>query len=181
MQCTGNCGACATPCAATRFIERMNQQKAENSNNNSKEPKEECKEIMSKNMVKVAGCGAPTEPDHIRANAAILALERENEDLKEQLKSAGASTPLCFGLKNTTCLAFILAATALGVSIYAVSTVSKYSTIVDYANKISAEALATANKASLSAENAEKTADKNYEYLLEVKRISRSNSPKVKH
>lgn len=68
---------------------------------------------MSEEIVKVAGCGAPTEPDHIRANAAILALRKENKELKRQLSEAGASTPLCFGLKTTTCVAVIASIIAL--------------------------------------------------------------------
>ena len=68
---------------------------------------------MSEDLVKVAGCGAPSEPDHIRANAAIIALRKENKELKRQLNEAGASTPLCFGLKTTTCVAAVSAIIAL--------------------------------------------------------------------
>ena len=162
MACNGNCGACSTPCSAAKFLEKMTQQKAENE-------KEECKKKMSESTVKISGCGAPSEPDHIRANAAIIALQKENEELKQQLRTAGASTPLCFGIKNTTCLAVLLAAIALGVALYALLVVGKYSAMIEYTSKSSTEALSIANKALASAENAEKRADKNYIYLRGVK------------
>ena len=103
MTCNGNCGNCKSPCSAINFMAKLT----------ANEENKECESIMSEELVKVAGCGAPTEPDHIRANAAILALRKENKELKRQLSEAGASTPLCFGLKTTTCVAAVSAIIAL--------------------------------------------------------------------
>ena len=173
MACDGNCGACKSPCSAANFMAKIskNQSIPENDNN-----KMECNKKMSENIVKVAGCGAPSEPDHIRANAAIVALQKENEELRKQLEKAGAPTPLCFGIKNTTCLAALVAAVALGFAIYALSAVGKYSALIESANKASGEALANANQANQTAskalthaENAENRAEKNYIYLRGLK------------
>ena len=174
MACNGNCGACATPCSVANIIQKMSQRDGEkspecNKNNPSNLQKQECKEKMSESTVKVAGCGAPSEPEQIRANAAIIALQRENEELKQQLKTAGASTPLCFGIKHTTCFAFILAAIALGVAIYALATVSKCTAVLQYANKASQEAVSIANKAITKAENAEVRAENNYIFMRGAK------------
>lgn len=103
MACNGNCGNCKSPCSAINFMAKLT----------ANEENKECEKNMSEDFVKVAGCGAPTEPDHIRANAAILALRKENKELKRQLSEAGASTPLCFGLKTTTCVAAVSAIIAL--------------------------------------------------------------------
>lgn len=172
MACDGNCGACKSPCSAANLMAKISQHKAETNNNSSS--KKECEKMSD--LVKTAGCGAPSEPDHIRANAAIVALQKENEELRKQVERAGASTPLCFGIKNTTCLAILIGAIALGVAIYALSAVGKYAALIDQAAKNSTEAVesanqanATANKALLNAENAEKRAEKNYIYLRGMK------------
>lgn len=164
MACNGDCRSCKNPCPAANFMAKINQQKAESDNSNSTK---ECEKMSD--IVKVAGCGAPSEPEQIRANAAIVALQKENEELRKQVERAGAPTPLCFGIKNTTCLAILVGAIALGVAIYALSAVGKYAALIDQAAKNSTEAISVANKALASAENAEKRAEKNYIYLRGMK------------
>lgn len=158
MACSGDCRSCKNPCPASKFLDKINQQKAE-TNNNSNSTKE-CEKMSD--IVKVAGCGAPSDPEQIRANAAIVALQK-------QVEGAGASTPLCFGLKTTTVLAVLMAAASLVLAIYLLALVGKYSAMIESAERSCSEALSLANKALASAENAEKRAEKNYIYLRGMK------------
>lgn len=71
---------------------------------------------MSENIVKVSGCGAPIDAEHIRINAAIIALQNENARIR-----------------NIACIAIILSVVALGTAIYAYT---KLTTMFYFANFI---------------------------------------------
>lgn len=116
MACTGNCEICNSPCpAAERFLKRISsvppdgpagEDKTQNGN------KQECKKQMS-DFVKLTGCGASADPEHIKCSAAILELEKENKRLQAELSSLGASTPLCTSIKSIVYLSCGIALIAL--------------------------------------------------------------------
>ena len=82
--CDGNCAKCPVQCGASKIIQKI------------QEPKEKEQQVMSEEIVKVAGCGAPKEPEEIRQNAAII----QHSKAMEELKALGSSTPLTTGIKT---------------------------------------------------------------------------------
>ena len=92
MACDGNCEKCPLQCGASKLMDTINSE-AETQVKNRKE----LENMNSKNIVKTAGCGAPTDPEDIRQNAAIIAMAQE----LEELKNFGGSTPLTTGIKSS--------------------------------------------------------------------------------
>ena len=76
---------------------------------------------MSESIVKVAGCGAPSEPEQIRCNAAIIALQRENESVQEQIKSIGKISPFATSMKSITYAALFIALVSLLLAVLALA------------------------------------------------------------
>lgn len=76
---------------------------------------------MSENIVKVSGCGAPSEPEQIRSNAAIITVQRENESIREQIKTIGQASPFNISVKSTACLALFVAFISLLLAFYALA------------------------------------------------------------
>lgn len=79
---------------------------------------------MSESIVKVAGCGAPSEPEQIRCNAAIIALQRENESIQEQIKSIGKTTPFSVSMKSLTYATLFIAFVSLLLAVLALAKIA---------------------------------------------------------
>lgn len=91
--CDGNCAKCPVQCGASKILDKL-KSKPESDPDKPQNGKKQ--EIMSEEVVKVAGCGAPKEPEEIRQNAAIL----QQAKAIEALKNIGCSTPLTTGIKT---------------------------------------------------------------------------------
>lgn len=76
---------------------------------------------MSESIVKVAGCGAPSEPEQIRCNAAIIALQHENESIHKQIKSIGETTPFATSMKSITYATLFIAFVSLLLAVLALA------------------------------------------------------------
>lgn len=105
MACDGNCAKCPVQCGASKILEKINSKPEEVKPDKPQIEKEQEKMSNTKNMVKAAGCGAPSDPEDIRQNAAIIAIVQE----LESMKNFGGSTPLSTGIKSSLHLAQCMA------------------------------------------------------------------------
>lgn len=105
MACDGNCAKCPVQCGASKILGKINSNPEEVKPDKPQIEKEQEKMSNTKNMVKAAGCGAPSDPEDIRQNAAIIAIAQE----LESMKNFGGSTPLSTGIKSSLHLAQCMA------------------------------------------------------------------------
>jgi hypothetical protein len=96
MACDGNCAKCPVQCGAAKILEKIKAD-PEKETEKLQTKKEQEKMSNTKNMVKAAGCGAPSDPEDIRQNAAIIAISQELEGMR----NFGGSTPLSTGIKSS--------------------------------------------------------------------------------
>lgn len=96
MACDGNCAKCPIQCGAAKILEKIKTD-PEKEAEKLQTKKEQEKMSNTKNIVKAAGCGAPSDPEEIRQNAAILSIAKD----LEEIKNFGGSTPLSTGIKST--------------------------------------------------------------------------------
>ena len=92
----------------------------------------------------------------------IAVLLAENENLKEQLKTHGASTPLSTGLKTTTYVSLVIAIIALCAAFYAMSKADRYAEMIFTASKNASDAITLSKDANMKALEAKERSDKNF-------------------
>ena len=100
----------------------------------------------------------------------IAVLLAENENLKEQLKTHGASTPLSTGLKTTTYVSLVIAIIALCAAFYAMSKADRYAEMIVTANKNPSDAIPSAREANTKSSEAKDRSEKNFNYLRDMRR-----------
>lgn len=105
----------------------------------------------------------------------IAVLLAENENLKEQLKTHGASTPLSTGLKTTTYVSLVVAIIALCAAFYAMSKADRYAEMIITASKNASDAIAISKDANMKALEAKERSDKNFSYLRDMRRDFKGN------
>lgn len=105
----------------------------------------------------------------------IAVLLAENANLKEQIKTNGASRPLSTGLKTTTYVSLAIAIIALCVAFYAMSKADRYAEMIITANKNASDAIAISKDANAKAFESKERADKNFSYLRDMRRDFKGN------
>lgn len=88
MACDGNCAKCPIQCGASKILEKIKKTEPQ--------PQAEKEQEKMSDVVKTAGCGAPSDVEDVRQNAAIL----QQAKAIEELKTIGCSTPLATGIKT---------------------------------------------------------------------------------
>lgn len=151
MACDGNCESCPIQCGLST-LEKL------------KDAKKEKKEMSE---------GAITCKSGNEEKIAVLLAE--NENLKEQLKTHGASTPLSTGLKTITYVSLAIALIALCAAFYAISKADRYAEMIVTANKNSSDAISLSKDANRKALEAKERSEKNFVYLRDMKRDFKKN------
>lgn len=105
----------------------------------------------------------------------IAVLLAENANLKEQIKTNGASTPLSTGLKTTTYVSLAIAIIALCAAFYAMSKADRYAEMIITASKNASDAIAISKDANAKAFESKERADKNFSYLRDMRRDFKGN------
>lgn len=105
----------------------------------------------------------------------IAVLLAENENLKDQLKMHGASTPLSTGVKTTAYVALSVAIVALCAAFFAMSKADRYAEMIVNANKNSSDAITIAREANTQSLEAKDRSEKNFNYLRDMRRDFKGN------
>ena len=150
MACDGNCKTCPIQCGASTLA-KLESNKKENK--------------MSEGAIT---CKSGNEEK-------IAVLLAENANLKEQIKTNGASAPLSTGLKTTTYVSLAVALIALCAAFYAMSKADRYAEMIVTASKNASDAITLSKDANVKALEAKERSDKNFSYLRDMRRDFKGN------